>query len=519
MVMARGGMAATSHPLSTLTAVNVLQSGGNAMDAAVAACAVQCVVEPGSTGVGGDCFVLYAPAGGRLIGFNGSGRAPAAASADWYMRNGITAIERQTPHAVTIPGAVDAWAQLIRDHGTCELGGLLQPAIRLADDGYAITPRVAFDWERHADLMRADPDTQRVFLPGGAPPSAGAVHHQPEMSATLRAIAKDGRDAFYRGEIAADLVERLQSLGGLHTMEDFAAARGVYVTPIKTEFRGFDVYECPPNGQGLTALILLNILSGFAPDADPNSVERIHLELEAGRLAYSVRDEMIADPDASYVPIEWMLSHSFADQLRAGIDRHRASNIRPVPAPREHADTVYITVVDKDRNAVSFINSLFGFFGSGIMGPRSGVLLQNRGQGFTLTPGHPNAIAPGKRPLHTIIPGMVMRDGAVRMSFGVMGGHYQAMGNAHFLSRVIDYGMDMQSAIETPRYFPRPGTSIVEVEGTVPSTTIDELKRRGFKVVRPEIPLGGAQAIWIERSTDVLLGASDPRKDGCAMGF
>jgi gamma-glutamyltranspeptidase/glutathione hydrolase len=205
--------------------------------------------------------------------------------------------------------------------------------------------------------------------------------------------------------------------------------------------------------------------------------------------------------------------------LRARIDRHRASDFRPAPAPSEHADTVYITVVDKDRNAVSFINSLFGFFGSGIMGPSSGVLLQNRGQGFTLTPGHPNTIAPGKRPLHTIIPGMVMHRGEVCMSFGVMGGHYQAMGHAHFLSRVIDYHMDMQSAIDAPRYFPRPGTSTIEVESTVPAATVDELKHRGFIVVRPDIPLGGAQAIWIERSTGVLIGASDPRKDGCALGF
>jgi len=517
--MATGGMAATSHPLSTLTAVNVLEAGGNAMDAAVAACAVQCVVEPGSTGIGGDCFALYAPATGGVVAFNGSGRAPAAATTEWFAHQGIAAIERQSPHAVTVPGAIDAWASLLRDHGTRSLGDLLQPAIRYASDGFAITPRVGWDWARQEQLLRKDPSAREKYLPGGHAPAVGTAHRLPALATTLAAIANGGRDAFYEGPIAADIVEHLRSLGGLHTMDDFADAQGSYVEPIKTNFRGFEVYECPPNGQGIIALMLLNILSGLNADGDPLSPDRLHIEIEAARLAYAMRSAFLADPDATHVPTEWLLSGSLADELRSRIDLRRAGELKPIAMPVQHSDTVYLTVVDRNRNAVSFINSLFSPYGSGIAGPRSGVLLHNRGQSFVLNPRHPNAIAPRKRPMHTIIPGMLMRDGRACMPFGVMGGHYQAQGHAHFLTKVFDYGMDMQSAIELPRQNIRPGTAIVEVEGTMPATTIAELSRRGFAFERSEIPIGGAQAIWIDRDNGTLIGASDPRKDGCALGY
>lgn len=518
-VIATHGMAATSHPLSTLAAIDVLEKGGNAVDAAVAACAVQCIVEPGSTGVGGDCFALIAPASGGVIAYNGSGRAPAAATVDWYARHGITAIERQSPHAVTVPGAVDAWAALVEDHGTRDLGELLQPAIRLASEGYAITPRIGFDWGRQTEILRANANARRIYLVDGNAPPVGSIHRQPEMAATLKAIAEHGRDAFYRGPVAADIVECLQALGGLHTMDDFASARGAYVTPIKTRFRDYDVYECPPNGQGVVALIMLNILADCEAKGDPLSAERLHLEIEAARQAYSARNDRVADPDAASVPVDWLLSPAFARELRDRIAPPGISELRPTPVPVEHSDTVYLTVVDKDRNAVSFINSIFSNFGSGIAAPVTGVLLQNRGQGFVLDPTHPNAIAPRKRPMHTIIPGMLMRDGKACMPFGVMGGHYQAMGHAHFLSKIIDYGMDMQSAIDLPRQFVRPGTATVEVESGIPAETAKELARRGFTIVGAEAPIGGAQAIWIDRKNGVLVGASDPRKDGCALGY
>ncbi|MEG1767920.1 MAG: gamma-glutamyltransferase family protein [Comamonas sp.] len=519
IVMARNGMAATSHPAATLAAVNVLQAGGNAMDAAIAACAVQGVVEPGSTGIGGDCFALYAR-GGRddVVAFNGSGWAPAAASLPALAAQGLGAWTRQSAHVVTVPGAVDAWATLAADHGTRPLGELLQPAIAFAEDGFAVAPRCASDWAGQAELLRQDPEAARIYLQGGAAPAAGAVHRLPELAATLRAIAAGGRDAFYQGEIGRGIVDFLRARGGLHTAEDFATYRGEYVTPVRTRFRGLDILECPPNGQGVIALLLMNILSGFEAGGDPTSPERLHLEIEATRLAYAARDAWLGDPRQGPVDVERLLSMEFADELRARIDPLRAAEHVPVPQGTAHKDTVYICVVDKDRNCASFINSIFHPFGSAQVAP-GGVLLHNRGQSFSLEAGHPNAIAGRKRPMHTIIPGMAVQDGRVRMPFGVMGGQYQAMGHAHLISKVVDYGLDPQTAIDLPRVFPLPGTRDVEVESTVPQATRAALTALGHTLIAPEMPIGGAQAILIDWEQGVLLGGSDPRKDGCALGY
>ncbi len=520
LVMAKNGMAATSHPLSSLAAINVLQRGGNAIDAAVAACAVQCVVEPGSTGIGGDCFALISPDGSdRIVAFNGSGRAPAAATASWYAQQGFATIPRQSPHAVTVPGAVEAWARLLTDHGTRSLDELLAPAIALAREGYAVSPRVARDWANQEALLRADAATSRIFLKDGRAPIAGSVHHQPELAHTLEAIGRHGPNAFYTGAVAADMVERLQQLGGLHTMEDFATAHGTHETPIRTSFRGHDVFECPPGGQGVIALMILNILSGFKAEGDPLSPDRLHIEIEATRLAYSIRDAVLADPAQSRVPTEWLLSEQLAAELRSRIRLDRAMETPPAFLPPDHRDTVYICVVDKNRMAVSFINSIFHPFGSGLVSPKSGVLFHNRAQSFMLEAAHPNAIAPGKRPLHTIIPGMLTRDGRVEMPFGVMGGHYQAMGHAHFISKVLDFGLNMQAAMDLPRVFPKPGTDEVEAEATLPLDVRTELERRHFKLVPPSWAIGGAQAIRIDWEAGVLTGASDHRKDGAALGF
>ncbi len=522
-VRSLNGMAATSHPLSTMTAIQVLQDGGNAMDAAVAACAVQCVVEPESTGIGGDCFMLFAPEGEEeIIAFNGSGRAPAGADPEWYVENGITTIEQHTPHAVTVPGAIDAWQTLIETHGTKSLGELLQPAIRFAKEGYPLSSRVAYDFAGNVATLSHDPGTKAVFLPGGKPPPEGTVHRQEKLAATMEVIAEQGRDGFYTGWIAEDIVSHLQELGGHHTMEDFASARGMgeYVTPVKTDYRGHTVYECPPNGQGIVALEILNILSGYNfSDMDPLSVERLHLEIEASRLAYGDRDSVVADPARAQVPTDWMLSDEHADELRNTIAMDRAmSEIPPAVLPTHH-DTIYLTVVDKDRNTVSFINSLFSGFGSGIMGPKSGVMLQNRGCGFVVEPGHPNCIEPGKRPLHTIIPGMVAKDGKATMPFGVMGGAYQALGHAHVLSNIIDFGMDVQEAIDFPRFMSAPNTKDVDVETGVPTDVRDGLKRLGHDLIDAARPIGGGQAIQIDWRAGTLAGGSDPRKDGCALGY
>jgi gamma-glutamyltranspeptidase/glutathione hydrolase len=519
-VMATNGMAATSHPLASLTAIDVLQGGGNAMDAAIAACAVQCVVEPGSTGIGGDCFALYSRGGSDdIIAFNGSGRSPAAANVDYFAAQGITEIARHSPHAVNVPGSVDAWATLARDHGTRDLGDLLQPAIRLAREGYAVAPRVSLDWNEQAGLLARDENARRVFLPDGRAPQPGERHHQPQLADTLNLIAHGGRDAFYTGAVAEDVVGHLRRLGGVHTLEDFAETRGTYVKPIKTPYRGHEVHECPPNGQGVIALLLLNILARCKASGAPVSAERLHMEVEAGRLAYSVRDAVLCDPDHAATPLEWLLSDALADQLHARINDARRIDPLPVVDMPSHDDTVYIAVVDKDRNVASFINSIFTPYGSGIVSPRTGVLLNNRGQGFTLQAGHPNSVGPSKRPMHTIIPGLVTRDNRVTMCFGVMGGQYQALGQAYFLSRVFDYGLDIQAAIDLPRTSPLFGTDAVEVESSIPAEVEDGLRQRGHRIVRPTRPIGGAQAITIDWENGVLTGASDPRKDGCALGY
>jgi len=515
------GMAATSHSLATLTALDVLRDGGNAMDAAVAACAVQGVVEPESTGIGGDCFVLFAPRGSsNIVAFNGSGHAPQAATPEWYAKQGIDKIERFTPHAVTVPGAVDAWAQLLRDHGSRSLGDMLQPAIRFAREGFAVTERVFSDWQGEIETLSHDPATSAIYLPDGRVPALGSVQRQPLLAATLELIARDGRDAFYRGSIAEDLVAHLRDLGGLHSLEDFAAAGGQYDDPIKSSYKGYDVYECPPNGQGVIALLLLNILSGFdLPSLGAMSAERLHLEIEATRLAYHERDAHLADPAQAVVPVAQLLSPEYAARLRARIRPDRAT-VTSAPAPvAVHADTVYISVVDKDRNAVSFINSLFSSFGSGITGPKSGVVLQNRGTAFSLDPDHPNCIAPGKRPMHTIIPGMAAKGDKAVMPFGVMGGHYQAAGHARFLTNLVDFGLDVQQSMDLARIFPPPGETDVQAESGVPADVLAKLEEMGHSFEAPSKPLGGSQAIQIDWAEGTLAGGSDPRKDGCALGY
>jgi len=514
------GMAATSQPLATLTAINVLQDGGNAMDAAVAACAVQCVIEPQSTGIGGDCFVLYAPRGrGEVIAFNGSGAAPRAAEAGWYQERGIKEIAQHSPHAVTVPGAIDAWSQLLRDHGTQDLGQALQPAIRFARDGYPVSSRVHTDWTKLTGLIADDPTASATFAPGGQVPRVGALHRQPLLAETLTRIAEGDRDAFYTGPVAEDIVSYLESLGGLHTLDDFAAHSGEYVTPIQTSYRGYDIFECPPNGQGVAALEMLNILSGLLPDVEgPLSAERLHYAVEAARLGYHDRNNAITDPNHYDMPVEILLSADYADKLRAQIQPGRAmAALPPSPVP-EHADTVYLTVVDKDLNAVSFINSLYHGFGSGYMAPKTGVMLQNRGQAFSLDPDHANCIAPGKRPLHTIIPGMALKDGQTVMPFGIMGGYYQAMGHAYFLGNLFDFGLDLQEAIDLPRLFSTP-EGPVEVEIGIPAEAVEGLKARGHEIAPAPKPIGGGQAIWIDRAEGVLTGGSEPRKDGCAIGY
>lgn len=518
-VLAERGAAATSHPLATLIAIDILRAGGNAVDAAIAAAAALAVIEPAMTGIGGDCFVLIAPKGSdKVIAYNGAGRAPMAASAEWFLDHGIGRIPADSVHAVTVPGAVEAWCRLSEDHGKLGIDRLLQPAIDLAKKGFVVAPRVASDWARDADRLRADPAARATMLPKGKPPLAGDRIALPALAKSLAAIARGGAEPFYRGWIAADLVRRLRAEGGLHRAEDFANHRGDYAAPISTTYRGVRVWECPPPGQGLTALLLLNMLGTQKPAEGALSVERCHFQIEASKLAYLERDQHIGDPDFTRVPVKRLLSAAHARTLVARIDPGRA-----MPAPAQalapHPDTTYLTVVDKDRTAVSFINSIYYGFGSGRMGPKSGVLLQNRGACFVVDPGHPNSIGPGKRSLHTIIPAMATKGGRPLVSFAVMGGHFQPVGQAHVLGNMLDYGMDPQAAIECPRLFFEEGA--VTVEAGVPDSLRLELLRLGHKIVPadPAEPLGGGQAIAIDWKRGVLVAGSDPRKDGLALGY
>ncbi len=516
------GMVSTSHTLSSAAGLDVLKRGGNAMDAAVAACAVQCVVEPESTGIGGDNFCIYAPNGSTkdMIAFNGSGRAPAAATAQWYKEQGITNIERQTPHAVIVPGVIDAWQTLIEDHGTMELGELLAPAIDYARNGYPVASRVALDFASQVDLLKNDPAAMRTFMPGGKVPKRGEMHHQPELANTLEKIANHGRDAFYTGEVAEDIVSYLHSIGGLHTMEDFKNVSGEYFAPISTNYKGYDIYECPPAGQGMIALLLMNMMKDEPVDGvDPLSVERLHKEIEYGRLAYQDRNVYCADPNQEDIPVEWLISDAHAKELKSHFDPTKAMDPLPPVSMPLNESTVYISVVDKDMNTCSFINTLFSNFGAGLMAPKSGVMLTNRGQGFTLEEGHLNCIAPNKRPLHTIIPGIVGQGDDAVMTFGVMGGHYQAFGHMQFLTKLLDFGMDIQEAQDAPRVFAIDNSMDVEMEGTLPAEVIAGLEKLGHRRIAPAKPIGGSQAIWIDRKNGVLTGGSDPRKDGCAIGY
>lgn len=521
-VIAARGMAATSMPAATLTAIEVLKSGGNALDAAIAAVAVLGVIEPQSTGIGGDCFCLYAPAGtGRVYAMNGSGRAPMASTPEALRALGVNQLVDTTAHVVTIPGAVSAWEALNAAHGRKSLDFLLRPAIDFAENGFPVLQRVATDWADAAGKLRLNEGSTRLYLKNGEAPREGDIMRFPALAKTLRAIAAKGARGFYEGEVAADMVATLRALGGLHTEEDFAASlRGAeFVEPIKRAWKGMEIFECPPNGSGIVALMMLGLLEGFTPPEGAMSAERFHRHIEAARLAYRDRDAFIADPAQVEVPTETLLSDAYLHGMAKLITDERAMVVPPAPDTLlpKHKDTVYLCVVDEEGNACSFINSLFKSFGTGITAEKSGVMLHNRGFGFRLQEGHPNCIAPGKRPMHTIIPGMAMKDGRAVMPFGVMGGHFQPMGQTLLLTNMFDYGMNPQEALDAPRLFPEDGK--VQVEKHIPAATIAKLNALGHVCEPISKPHGGGQAIFMDHDRGVLVGGSDPRKDGCVMGY
>lgn len=515
-VFATNGICATSHPLAAKVAVQVLESGGNAVDAAIAGAVLLGIAEPQMTGIGGDCFVLLKPAGEeRIVALNGSGRAPAALSAARMRAAGHTAVPLDGPEAVTVPGAVDAFCRLSKDWGRSGLKTSLAPAIHYADAGIPVAPRTAFDWQT------AEPRLQGAardhFLLDGQAPRPGQVFRASGQAEVLRRVAMDGRQGFYEGEVAEDMVDSLRALGGVHTLEDFATTACDYTEPVSGAYGDVDLVEHPPNGQGATAILLAKILNHFDIAAmEPFGARRAHIEAEAAKLAYDARNRFLADADHT-TRLDHMLSDGTAERLAGLIDPKRAMESPAALSEAVHKDTIYLTVVDRDRMAVSLIYSVYHSFGSGLASDRFGINFQNRGAGFTLQEGHPNEAAGGKRPMHTIIPGMIRRNDKLIMPFGVMGGAYQPNGHARFLSNVVDFGMAPQAAIDGPRSFADAG--ILKVERGYSDAVRAELADLGHNVVIPQEPIGGAQAILIDDEAGVLEGGSDPRKDGCALGY
>ena len=518
LVYGRRAMCATSHPAASLTAIETLREGGNAVDAAIATVAVLCVVEPQMTGIGGDCFAILAkPGQKKLIALNAAGRAPAAATAQWLAKSRLERIEPTSPHAVTVPGAIDGWTRLLADHGTMPLERLLAPAIGYAERGFAVSPRVAADWALHAAHISRHAGAKKHLFRQGEVPRAGEVMQFPALVRTLKVIAREGREGFYAGAVAKDIVAELNALGGLHTMADFAAQRANYVTTISVPYRGVELNEMPPSNQGIVALMLLKMLEKIGLPKDPVSVERYHVQIEAARLAFAMRDRFVADPDMADVPVEHMLSDAVIDGLAKRVQRRRRrEDVGPLPEP-VGSDTVYFAIVDEKGMAVSFINSLYDDFGSGIVTSKTGVVLHNRGKGFVCDPAHPNCIEPGKRPMHTLVPAMVTKDGKPCMVFGVMGAHFQPRGHVYIMTNMFHYGMDPQAAVDTPRVF-LDGDRVL-VEDCVPAAVVTGLEDLGHRVAKRTMPWGGAQIVVMDRANGVLVGASDGRKDGMALGY
>jgi gamma-glutamyltranspeptidase/glutathione hydrolase len=515
-VLAANAMAVTSHPLATLVAIETLKAGGNAVDAAIAAALLQGIAEPQMTGIGGDCFVLFTPPGeDRVIALNGSGRAPAALTAEAIRAAGHSRMPEGGALPVTIPGAIDAFCRLLDDWGRLGRDRVLAPVIRYADEGIPIAPRVAFDLVEDSEVLVGR--ARDLFLNAGRPFAAGEIFRAPGQAEVLRRVAAHGARAFYEGEVAEDMVASLRAHGGVHSLEDFAATACDYTEPVSGDYRGVELVEHPPNGQGATAILMAKILSHFDLAAlDPFGAARAHVEAEAAKLAYDARNRFIADPDHT-TRLAHMLAPETAARLAALV--HPAKVIADPRAVTEmvHKDTIYLTVVDPEGMKVSLIYSIYSGFGSGLASEKFGILFQNRGAGFTLEPGHPNEAGGGKRPMHTIIPAMLREGGRVTLPFGVMGGGYQPNGHARVLTNLVDYGLDLQTAIDAPRSFFSDGQ--LQLERGYGADVRQALADIGHKVVTPATPIGGAQAIRIDHGRGLLEGASDPRKDGLALGY
>jgi gamma-glutamyltranspeptidase/glutathione hydrolase len=523
-VIAQNGLVATSQPLAAQAGLDILKAGGNAVDAAVATAATLCVVEPASTGVGGDAFALIWSAGDqRLYGLNASGPAPAGLTSDWIRSLGHNSMPDRGGLTVTVPGSLRGWQLALERFGSLGLDTILERPISYARRGFPVSEIIARHWSRRESVCAGHPDSRRVWLPAGRAPRPGEVFRNPEIAATLQTLAEQGYDAFYLGEIGRQIVDCVQEAGGPLTQDDLAGYRAEWVEPISVPYRdGFSFHEIPPNGQGLTALLALNIARGFGlRQLGYGSADTWHVLIEAMKLAFADAFAYIADPQHASIPLHALLSESYAERRRAGISLSEA-RAPGAGEPLRHGDTVYLTVADGDGNMVSWIQSLYLGFGSGLTAGTTGVQLQNRGANFVLEPGHPNEVAPGKRPYHTIIPGFITRDGRAWSSFGVMGGFMQPQGHLQVGVNLVDFGMDPQSALDAPRFNWESGLRVA-LEPSVADDIYVELARRGHDMftreAAPNHNYGGGQVIVRDPESDVLIGGSDPRKDGAAAGW
>jgi len=522
VAMGTHGMAAASQPLASLAGYKILSRGGNAVDAAIAMVSVLSVVEPYNVGLGGDAFALiYLAKEKKLVGMNGSGRAPYQATIEWFKRHGLSQMPERGILTVTVPGALHAWAEMLH-YGTLKFIDVFKDAVECSDQGYPVTEVIAGEWKETENLLLFSENLKETYLIDGKCPRPGQIFTNKDLAISYRKIVRDGVKTFYEGEICDAIVNTSQKHNGLISHQDLKDHTTTWVEPISTDYRGYTVYELPPNGQGVTVLEMLNILEGYEMGRfKPNSPEYLHLLIEAKKAAFEDRDQYITDPDFEPIPVDQLLSKNYAESIRKKIDAAWAQPPSSISPYGKGSETVYVTAVDRERNAISLISSLFMPFGSGIVADGTGIVLQNRGTSFSLDPKRANRIEPHKRPMHTIIPGMVFKEGEFLMSFGVMGGDMQPQGHVQFLINLIDFGMNLQEAMDCPRIRHLKGMEVYLEEG-ISEETASALAQRGHSIVRQISPInqvGGGQAIYFDRDQNVLLGASDRRKDGCAIGY
>ncbi len=513
------GAVACEHPQAALAGIRALDAGGTAADACVAMAACMAVLAPMATGMGGDAFLLFYDAEtGEVLGANGSGRAPSEASIEKLRRSGMKDMPERGGAAVTVPGAVKLWEDAAKRLGNLPLSDLLEPARTFAEEGHVITEVVARYWKASEGLLGKNEAASRCFLPKGGAPVPGDLFHQPDLAKTLGAVAEKGADAFYNGEISASIARSVRGDGGYLSEEDLSSHQTTWVAPISTNYRGVDIHQIPPPGQGIAALEILNILEGFEMGSfGATSAERVHHEAEAKKLAFRDLFGKVGDPEFREVPVEELVSKDYAARLRKKISSDRATV--PSVGPKLGDDTTYLCAVDAEGNGCSFINSLYMRFGSGVVADGTGVALQNRGNSFRLAPGHPNSLEGGKRPMHTIIPGLATKDGTLWATFGVMGRSMQPQGHAQLISNLVDHGMLPQDAVDHPRHLHDHDEDVLLVEGRVPEAEIEKLRRMGHTVevgADYVVPTGGAQLVQVMED-GVRAAGSDPRKDGCAL--